>query len=454
MKIKKFPISKVFTDLILPPLPTSILCCISIYILFRDKIDLNKMREYFFVSFIIGMVLQTGSYIIVFPIFIFVVLVELKNNKNTGNVIEILVTIFTIYFTSIMVKAFIGADFYGSNSFILKNYLIEYGVVLISVFVIVKGREVYFHKRGSEKKSLFAKNRGKIIWVMSIPIILSIWLAYHYVESMDYRTFSFIVDWYIPIVVPIFSIVFILVIIYNYEKSLKAQVDLKREIEERHEIEEYAYMVEEMYGQTRRFKHDYINMLTPLKEYIDNEDVKGLKKFFYDNVMHMDENINWNNSNIDKLKYIKNSALKAVLSAKLIKALSMNVEIKVEIVEDISKVSMNIMDLCRIVGILMDNAIEAAVECDTPKLYFCILNKKDYVIAALHNNFYGEKPVIHKIYKEGFSTKGSGRGLGLYIVKNMLDTKYDNVFINTSIKGDMFIQELWIKNPEVVLFFR
>ena len=195
-------------------------------------------------------------------------------------------------------------------------------------------------------------------------------------------------------------------------------------------------------------------MLTPLKEYIDNEDVKGLKKFFYDNVMHMDENINWNNSNIDKLKYIKNSALKAVLSAKLIKALSMNVEIKVEIVEDISKVSMNIMDLCRIVGILMDNAIEAAVECDTPKLYFCILNKKDYVIAALHNNFYGEKPVIHKIYKEGFSTKGSGRGLGLYIVKNMLDTKYDNVFINTSIKGDMFIQELWIKNPEVVLFFR
>lgn len=30
---------------------------------------------------------------------------------------------------------------------------------------------------------------------------------------------------------------------------------------------------------------------------------------------------------------------------------------------------------------------------------------------------FGDKPLIHKIYKEGFSTKGKGRGLGLYTVK-------------------------------------
>lgn len=200
-----------------------------------------------------------------------------------------------------------------------------------------------------------------------------------------------------------------------------------------------------MYSETRRFKHDYINMLSPLKEYIDNEDIEGLSEFFYNNVIDMDKNIKWSNSNIDKLKYIKFSGLKAILSTKLIKASSMNIDINVHIVEDIDYIHMNIMDLCRIIGILMDNAIEASGECEAPKICIVVANKNDYVVIALHNNFFGDKPLIHKIYKEGFSTKGRGRGLGLYTVKNIIDIKYENVFLNTSIEGNVFIQEIWIK---------
>ncbi len=70
------------------------------------------------------------------------------------------------------------------------------------------------------------------------------------------------------------------------------------------------------------------------------------------------------------------------------------------------------------------------------------------MVIAVHNNFFGDKPLIHKIYKEGFSTKGKERGLGLYTVKNIIDTKYENVFLNTSIEENMFIQEIWIKYIE------
>ncbi|MHC6179711.1 sensor histidine kinase [Clostridium sp. JNZ X4-2] len=434
MIIKKFPMSRLFTDLILPPLPTSILCCISIYILFKDKVDIKDITKYFFISFIIGVVLQTGSYSIVLPIFIIIVIVELKNSKNTNCTIEALIVIFTIYFISVMVKGFTGAK----DNLLLKDYIIAYALVLVMSFFISKLK--------LKLKFSSLKTSGKIILIMSTPIALSILLIYPYVNSADYRIFPFVIDWYIPSVIPLFSTVFILVVIYNYEKSLKVQIGLKREIQEKYEIEEYASMVEEMYSQTRMFKHDYINMLTPLKEYIDNGDVKGLKEFFYENVIHMDQNIKWDNSNIDKLKYIKISGLKALLSTKLIKALSMNVEIKVEIVENIFNISMNTMELCRIIGILMDNAVESAVKCDDPKLYFCILSKGEYIIAAVNNNFCGEKPEVHKIYEKGFSTKGEGRGLGLYTLKKIIDEKYDNVFINTSVEGNMFIQELWIKN--------
>lgn len=444
MIIKKFPISKLFTDLLFPSLQISLLCCISIYILFKDKINLNMIKKYFVISFVVGTVLQTGSYTIILPILTVLIIFLLKNSKNIRSSIEVLITIFVIYFIDIMYKGILKLDVYKIISF--KNYIVELIIISSAALLIYIIRKHIPHKFCSSKKVSLQQISYKMILSISIPIALSIFMIYHMTDFTNYTGMLFIIGCYLPLGIPLISIILILIIIYNYDKSLKIEMDLKRETEEKDRIEEYSHVVEEMYNETRKFKHDYINMLTSLKEYIDNANVNELKDFFYDNVLNIDKNIKWNNTNIDKLKYIKILPLKALLSTKLIKALSLGLNIRVEIVEDISHISMNIMDLCRILGILLDNSIEAAQKCDLPKLYFCICTKKDYVIIAVHNNFAGIKPVVHKVYKKGFSTKGDGRGLGLYILKNIIDTKYDNVFINTSVENNMFIQELWIKN--------
>ncbi len=446
MIIKEFPLSKLFTELVLPPIPVSILCCISIWILSGYKTDFHKAEKYFLTSYLIGMVLQTGSYVIVFPLLIAVTIAELKNSKDMMDTLKVLMAIFSIYFVEVMLKALNGAYFYWKDSSRIKNYAMVYAVVLAGVFLISILKNTVFKGRNRYAKDSLWRARLRLMFALSIPIMVSIRLIYPYVNSRSYGSFSFVIDWYIPIAIPLFSIVLILFIIYNYEKSIGIQVELKREVEERHRLEEYASVVEEMYGQTRKFKHDYKNMLLPLKGYIDSEDTKGLKKFFYENVMHIDDHINWSSTNIDKLGYIRISALKALISAKLIKALSKNIDVRVEIVENISRVDMNIMDLCRIAGILMDNALEGAEKCDTPRLYFCAFNRGSYVVLVFKNNFKGEKPVIHKIWEKGFSTKGEDRGLGLYTVKNIIDEKYNNVFMNTSVEDSQFIQELWIKD--------
>lgn len=444
MIIKKFPISKLFTDVIFPSLQISLLCCISIYILFKDKVTLNVMKKYFVISFIIGMVLQTGSYTIILPIFTILIIFLLKNSKDIKSTIEILITIFTIYFINIMYNGILKLDVYKTISF--KNCIVELIIILFfTLLIYIIKKHIPCKLRKSRKTSL-QQIRYRMILTISIPIALSIFFIYPLVDSVNYFGIYFITECYLPLGIPLISIILILIIIYNYDKSLKIEIDLKREIEEKYRIEEYAHVVEEMYSETRKFKHDYINMLIPLKEYIDTSNVNDLKDFFYDNVLNIDKDIKWNNTNIDKLKHIKILPLKALISTKLIKALSSRINIKVEIVEDISQISMNIMDLCKILGILLDNAIEASLKCNLPKLYFCICVKKDYVVIAVHNNFGNTKPVIHKIYEKGFSTKGDGRGLGLYILKDTIDTKYNNVFINTSVEDNMFIQELWIKN--------
>jgi Predicted signal transduction protein with a C-terminal ATPase domain len=253
----------------------------------------------------------------------------------------------------------------------------------------------------------------------------------------------------VPSALPLISIILVSIIIYYYDRSVEYRVKLKREAEEKCEIEEYTHIIENMYGETRKFKHDYINMISSLKEYIDNGEIENLKKFFYGNIVDMDRNIRWNNSNIDKLKYIKNMpALKGLISTKLINALSMNIDIEVDMIENINYISMNIMDLCRILGILMDNCIEAAEKCIYPKIWICMVNKNDYIVIVLKNNFSGKKPEIYNIYNKGFSTKGKDRGLGLYNVRCIIDSKYENVFLNTSIEDKIFIQELWIKGEK------
>ncbi|OAA84850.1 sensor histidine kinase [Clostridium ljungdahlii] len=444
MIIKKFPISKLFTDVLFPSLQISLLCCISIYILFKDKVTLNVMKKYFVISFVVGVVLQTGSYILILPIFTILIIFLLKNSKDIKSTIEILITIFTIYFINIMYNGILKLDVYKTISF--KNYITELIIILFFTLLIYAIKKHIPHKFENFKKVSLQQIRYRMILSISIPISLSIFLIYPLTNLTSYTGIFFIIECYLPLGIPLISIILILIIIYNYDRSLKIEMNLKRETEEKDRIEEYSHVIEEMYNETRKFKHDYINMLLPLKEYIDTSNVNDLKDFFYDNVLNIDKDIKWNNTNIDKLKHIKILPLKALISTKLIKALSSRINIKLEVVEDISQISMNIMDLCRIIGILLDNAIEASIKCDLPKLYFCICVKKDYVVIALHNNFGNTKPVIHKIYEKGFSTKGDGRGLGLYILKDIIDTKYNNVFIDTSVENNMFIQELWIKN--------
>ncbi|WP_434281805.1 sensor histidine kinase [Clostridium botulinum] len=431
---------------IIPSILMSILCFMSIYILYKNIISISDIKKYFIISLVAGMVLSTGSYTLILPILSVITIVQLKNNENEDK-IKILITIYSVYFANtiyIFIYTFSGARLYNIP---LKYTLVQFIIMLFIIVTLC----LIIKRIGSKKKKNEELSSAEIRFrmILIISTLLTVMIASIYIFTctsiVNNQKIDFIMGNFVPEALPLISIIFTNIIVYYYDKSVEYRVKLRRQIEEKNEIEEYSHIIEDMYSETRRFKHDYINMLSPLKEYIDNEDIEGLSEFFYNNVIDMDKNIKWSNSNIDKLKYIKVSGLKAILSTKLIKASSMNIDINVHIVEDIDYIHMNIMDLCRIIGILMDNAIEAAGECEAPKICIVVANKNDYVVIALHNNFFGDKPLIHKIYKEGFSTKGRGRGLGLYTVKNIIDIKYENVFLNTSIEGNVFIQEIWIK---------
>jgi two-component system sensor histidine kinase AgrC len=238
---------------------------------------------------------------------------------------------------------------------------------------------------------------------------------------------------------------FVLLIVFMYIliKSLTKELDLRNKQEQFENLKQYTTNLESLYSDMRSFRHDYINILASMVGFIQNDDMDGLRTHFNSKIMPLSNSMENNNFKIGNLKNIQVPEIKGILSSKLIRAQEMGIEVHIEITEPIKDFNMDIMDLSRGIGILVDNSIEAAIECDEPNLEFAIINEEKHLKILIINSCSDKTPPIYKIYENGFSTKGNGRGIGLYNLKKML-SKYKKASLDTIIEEGKFKQILYI----------
>lgn len=240
----------------------------------------------------------------------------------------------------------------------------------------------------------------------------------------------------------IFYFVILMIIMYILIISITKEINIKNKQLQFESLQEYTSSLEKLYTDMRAFRHDYINIISSLIGYIENRDIDGLEKHFNEHIIPLSKGIESNNFKIGILKNVKIAEIKGILSSKLIRAQELGIDTFIDIVEPIEKINMDIIDLSRCVGILLDNAIEAALECDAPFLKVAIINKESSVLIVIINSIHNEIP-IYKIYQKGFSTKGKNRGLGLCNLKE-ITSKYNNVSLDTLIENGEFKQLLQI----------
>jgi len=100
-------------------------------------------------------------------------------------------------------------------------------------------------------------------------------------------------------------------------------------------------------------------------------------------------------------------------------------------------------DFCMIVGILIDNAIEATETLDKKEIGLYLYKEKNEIILSISNTF-GEPLNLDKLDNIGYSSKGKGRGYGLYIVRKVID-RNKQITIKREIIKDVFKQKIKIK---------
>ncbi len=209
------------------------------------------------------------------------------------------------------------------------------------------------------------------------------------------------------------------------------------------ECEKKSYdILSSSYDGIRCFKHDFSNIMQAIGGYIITDDLEGLKKYYSSVFKECSE--------LKKLSIFNKDVLNSppifsLIVEKYYKAKELGIDFNIEVFVDLNNLNMNIFEFSRILGIFLDNSIEAASQ--SSKRIVNIIISKDFRnhfdLITVENSCDAEFVDIEKIFEKNFSTKPKNSGLGLWNVKSII-TKYDNVSLNTSLNNHFFRHQLKI----------
>ena len=320
-------------------------------------------------------------------------------------------------------------------------YIISY-IVLLACICPVIGRLLHLVIRkihtGLSKQLLLliATNLATCLFIFLFNIVIGEYVGY----SRNIITFNCI----------LFACYFIIstVLIVNIIKAHMEKVDIEMRQDSYNRLQEYTNQIENMYSSLRSFKHDYSNIMLSMSGYIEANDMDGLRDYFDKEILPLSKNITKNTAHINQLINIKTTELKSIISSKLLYAIELNINVGIEVTDEVTSIPMDTLDLCRVIGIFLDNAIEATLETDRPTIRFALINLDTEYIFIISNTFLEKGIPYATLSKPNVSTKGVNRGIGLYNAHEII-AKYNHVFLDTEIKNKSFVQRLQISKSHI-----
>lgn len=197
--------------------------------------------------------------------------------------------------------------------------------------------------------------------------------------------------------------------------------------------------------------HESKNQLVTIKaKLLDQENNKNVIEYI-DSIL--DENISMNQAYYAKFQYLPSNGLKALFYFKASEAenkgitvtISISPKIKNSLLNDLS--TNNFKQLGRIIGVYLDNAIEASSLSNSKSMGIEVYKENDDIKMIITNSFDGE--IGPNVGNQIFSTKGKNRGHGLMLVKSIIDN--NNIFYQKrEIRKNVYVQILVVKNKKSI----
>ena len=373
----------------------------------------------------------------IFPFILYTSIVVLKKyDKHKGMFISLLLSLLyhsTHTYLSVTLSSITG------DAFVIEHEVMFYLGVLLLTYFIIKKIITYFHLELTyfDKDYLYPFLKKVIVAFFGLHILLfisDIVSTTHHLNS-----FGSILS----------TIVFIcLLLIFFAMNSHKVQIEkeiaLKQKKFEQKHLQTYTDEIVELYNEIRGFRHDYAGMLVSMQMAIDSGDLQEINRVYNEVLVKANQKLRSDKYTYFDLNNIEDSALRSLIAQSIVYARKNDVEFTLEVKDIITRLSIDLLDLVRIMSILLNNAVEGAADSYLKQMEVAVIKMDFETVIVIQNSCKITMTPSEDLFALGFSTKGRNRGLGLNNVKEILD-KYDNIILETEMEDNTFRQIIRFK---------
>lgn len=307
-------------------------------------------------------------------------------------------------------------------------------IIYVSIYClyrVIKYFELYINLDNMTKRNKVLFIVNSILGIISIGT--QIYLMAFYSNNM-------------PIYITAISILSLLTYFVISFYSLLSTDKLDTTTRDLEEAQLYNKTLTILHDSIRGFKHDFHNIVQSIGGYADRGDLEGLRVYYRQLLQDCGRT---NNLTALNPEVINNPAIYNVMATKYHKADEIGVQINLGIFINLNEIEkhMKIYEFTRILGILLDNAIEAASECENKVIHVSFRKDQNRrrLLVVIDNTYKNKDINVDKIYEKDFSTKSktTNSGLGLWEVRQILK-KNNNLNLYTTKSEEFFSQQFEI----------
>lgn len=323
----------------------------------------------------------------------------------------------------------VSKEVYYSNiaSSALCNLFVCSGMLLLTIILRKSLKKLINYNLSTNKK---------IIVMSSITLVMLAIFFYNLIKTFEFN--NNIITYLVIIVM------LICILLYLFKQKIENEKISKKYDELLDVMKSYESDIEEQ----RTLRHETKNEFATIKcKLQDKENNKTIIEYI-DSVIGEKEKAG--STKYSKFKYLPSNGLKGFFYYKFIEAEKKGINVSINISKQIENSFLkdietkDFKDLARIIGVYLDNAIEASSTSEDKKLGIEMYLIKEKIEIIITNTFNNEIN-LDKIGKESFSTIGKHRGHGLLLVNKILSE--NNMFeAKNEIRGNIYIQSLKIKD--------
>lgn len=355
---------------------------------------------------------------------------EMEESTITVSIMMIGIIIGDIL-TTVILNCFYSVDVIRSK--VLLTLLANISVCLINILII----NISFIQKQLIKFTYYCKNHSSIMNIIYfIILIISLCVLTYNVTTSATISLKYILN-----SILIFSLcitAYIFIKNRNNYNQLTAEYD---------NLFSYVQNFEDWIEKEQLNRHEYKNQLAVLYCLTNEKKVKDKINEI------LEDNINIDGEVINQLKQLPKGGIKGLMYYKVAIAQKK----KVKVTADISLKSKSILNkltekdirvMCKLIGIYLDNAIEAAAETRKKILSIEIYELPNRVCIVISNSF-KKKSNFDDRNKKGVTTKGRGHGNGLYFAAKLIDSN-DWLESKQDVVDEYYVQKLIINKKNRV----